>query len=264
MASLPRVRPTQTIVLCYHGISDTWPGAVKPSSLAAQLGLMLRRGYRPICFSRAVLDAPAGKAVVVTFDDGYRSAFTNAFPILASLGIPGTVFVATDFIGSTLAAWPGTDCWIGSAHERELVPMTWKELRILQAAGWEIGSHGRTHARLVSVGDAELADELAGSRSAIENELGCPCRSLAYPYGETDARVESTAHAVGYEAACTLTASFEHASTLAWPRVGVYRHDGPISFRAKVSHRLLRLRATRLWSVLRPARLRGASASGCP
>ncbi len=246
MSSASRLRAARIIVLCYHGISETWPGAVRPSSLDAQLRLLLARGYRPICFSQAVLNPPPRKAVVVTFDDGYRSVFTEAFPILASLGVPGTVFVATDFVGAPLAAWPGTDCWIGSAYERELVPMTWDELR------------------LVRVGAAELADELAGSRLAIEGELGHACPSLAYPYGETDVRVESAAQAAGYEAACTLTASFEGASRLTWPRVGVYRHDGPICFRAKVSHGVRRLRATRWWSMLRPERFRGSSESGCP
>ncbi len=211
MASASGGRASQTIVLCYHGISETWPGAVKPSSLAAQVRLLLRRGYSPVRFSRAVLDPPPGKALAVTFDDGYRSILTDAFPILAAVGVPGTVFVPTDFVGATAAAWPGTDCWIGTAHEHELMPMTWEELGILQDAAWEVGSHARTHARLVALGDAELADELIGSRAAIER---------------------------------------------------VFRHDGPLRFRAKVSPSVLRLRATRWWSLVRPGRLPSSSRSG--
>jgi peptidoglycan/xylan/chitin deacetylase (PgdA/CDA1 family) len=226
--------------------------------------MLLRRGYSPVCFSRAVLDPPPGKALAVTFDDGYRSVLTDAFPILAALGVPGTVFVPTDFVGATVAAWPGTDCWIGTAHEHELMPMTWEELGILQDAAWEVGSHARTHARLVAVGDAELADELVGSRAEIERELGERCVSLAYPYGETDVRVVRAAHAAGYGAACTLTASFTRASTLTWPRVGVFRHDGQLRFRAKVSPSVLRLRATRWWSLVRPGRLQNSSRSGGP
>jgi peptidoglycan/xylan/chitin deacetylase (PgdA/CDA1 family) len=252
-------RPGDTIVLCYHGISDVWPAAVTPASLAAHLRLLLKRGYRPIGFSRAVLDPPSKNAFAVTFDDGYRSVFTTALPILARLGVCGTVFVPSGFVGAGVAAWSGTDCWVGTAHERELAPMTWDELRALRDAGWEIGSHSRTHPRLLSISDGELADELRSSRAEIEHHLGGSCLSIAYPYGESDLRVEEAARRAGFAAGCTLTASFEHASTLAWPRVGVYRHDGPLRFRAKVSRRVLRLRHSRWWTLLRLERLHVSS-----
>jgi peptidoglycan/xylan/chitin deacetylase (PgdA/CDA1 family) len=244
---------SQIIVLCYHGISDNWSGGVRRSSLERQIRLLLRRGYRPASFTEAVLSRPAQKTVVVTFDDGYRSILEQAFPILQSLGVPGTVFVPTGYVGAAVAAWPGTDCWLGSAYEGELAPMSWDELGRLRDAGWEIGSHTATHPHLVTVADDQLADELAGSRNVIHRQLG-GCRSLAYPYGETDPRVESAAAAAGYMAACTLTDTFEERSPLAWPRIGVFRHDGRIRFRAKVSPAVIRLRSTRSWSLLRAGR----------
>ncbi|MGH3017731.1 MAG: polysaccharide deacetylase family protein [Gaiellaceae bacterium] len=239
------------IVLCYHGISDAWSGAVGPHSLERQLRLLLDHGYRPASFAEAVLSPPAGKTVVVTFDDGYRSVVEDAFPILESLGVRGTVFVPTGFVGAEVAAWSGTDCWLGSAYEHELVPMTWDQLRMLRDAGWEIGSHTATHPHLICIGDEQLGEELVGSRSVIERELGVPCRSLAYPYGEADGRVERAAAAAGFEAACTLTDSFAPASPLAWPRIGIFRHDGPIRFRVKVSPLVIRLRSTPWWRLLR-------------
>ena len=251
--------PSRMIVLCYHGISHSWPGAVSPGSLETQLRLLLARGYRPASFTQSVLNPPTVKTVVVTFDDGYRSVIEEALPILESLGVPGTVFVPTDFVGAEVAAWPGTDCWIGSRYEHELTPMTWDDLRVLRDAGWEIGSHARTHPHLVRVDDDRLAEELVGSRSAVEHELEGRCLSLAYPYGEADARVESAAHAAGYQAACTLTSAFELSSPLSWPRVGIYRHDGAVRFRAKVSPVGCRLRASRWWSLLRPERVDGSS-----
>jgi len=251
-------RTSRIIVLCYHGISQRWPEAVSPASLEIQLRLLLARGYRPASFTQTVLNPPTRKTVVVTFDDGYRSVFEEAFPILASLGVPGTVFVPTDFVGAEVAVWPGTDCWIGSPHERELTPMTWDDLGLLRDAGWEIGSHARTHPHLVRVGDDQLAEELVGSRSVVEHELG-GCLSLSYPYGGADARVASAARAAGYQAACTLTSAFGSSSPLTWPRVGIYRHDGAVRFRAKVSPVVSRLRATRWWSLLRPDRVDDSS-----
>jgi peptidoglycan/xylan/chitin deacetylase (PgdA/CDA1 family) len=239
------------IVLCYHGISETWSGAVRPDSLERQLRLLLDHGYSAASFAEAVPSPLAEKTVVVTFDDGYTSVLEHAFPILESLGVRGTVFVPTAFVGAEVAAWPGTDCWLGSGYEDELMPMTWDQLRMLRDVGWEIGSHTATHPHLICVGDDQLADELAGSRSIIERELGVPCRSLAYPYGEADARVEHAAAAAGFEAACTLTDSFARPSPLAWPRVGIFRHDGPIRFRIKVSPAAIRLRSTPWWRLLR-------------
>jgi peptidoglycan/xylan/chitin deacetylase (PgdA/CDA1 family) len=255
----PLPRTSRIVVLGYHGISHRWPEAVSPASLKIQLRLLLARGYRPASFTQSVLNPPTGKTVVVTFDDGYRSVIEEAFPILASLGVPGTVFVPTDFVGAEVAAWPGTDHWIGSGYEQELTPMTWGDLGVLRDAGWEIGSHARTHPHLVRVDDDRLAEELVGSRSVVEHELGGRCLSLAYPYGEADARVASAARAAGYQAACTLTSAFESSSPLTWPRVGIYRHDGAIRFRAKVSPVVCQLRATRLWSLLRPDRVDDSS-----
>ena len=239
------------IVLCYHGISDTWSGAVRPDSLEWQIRHLLDHGYRAASFAEAVLHPPAGRTVVITFDDGYRSVVEDAFPVLERLGVRGTVFVPTRFVGAEVAAWPGTDCWLGTGFEHELTPMTWDQLGILRDAGWEIGSHTATHPHLIRVDDERLGDELAGSRSAIEHELGVPCRSLAYPYGEADARVERAAATAGFEAACTLTDSLSAPSPLACPRVGVFRHDGPIRFRAKVSPVTMRLRSTPWWRLLR-------------
>ena len=86
-------------------------------------------------------------------------------------------------------AWPGIDGWLGTEHEHELQPLSWDELRRLQDAGWEIGSHACSHPYLTRLGDDELERELGESRRRLETELGRPCRSLAYPYGDHDERV---------------------------------------------------------------------------
>lgn len=192
----------------------------------------------------------------VTFDDGYRSVAERGFPILDELGATATVFVPTDYIGAATAAWPGTDHWLDTIHADELTPMSWDELGLLAERGWEIGSHSRSHAHLVQLGDADLHDEIAGSRAELEHRLGRPCTTLAYPFGEVNERVVDAAAAAGYRAACTLTTRCESPRPLAWPRVGAYEHDGPLTFRTKVSPIVRRLRATPAWGVLRPERWR--------
>jgi peptidoglycan/xylan/chitin deacetylase (PgdA/CDA1 family) len=250
-----------TLVLCYHGVSAAWPEGISPSRLRAHVGHMLGRGHRAVSFSDAVL-ASRGRVFSVTFDDGYRSVVERALPVLDELGVTAAVFVPTDFIGGASAVWPGTDHWLGTPHADELCPMSWDDLRLLIEHGWEVGSHSRSHARLVQLADTDLNEELAGSRTELENQLARPCTTLAYPYGEADERVIAAAAAAGYRAACTLTTRFAPARPLAWPRVGAYEHDGPGAFRTKVSPVVRRLRATRAWDVLRPERWRRAPRDG--
>lgn len=249
---------SDVLVLSYHAVSPTWPAAlsVTPAQLESQLGLLVARGYRGCTFSEAVHGAHEGRVVAVTFDDAYRSVLDRARPILASLGLPGTVFVPTDFPDAGPMAWPGIDHWLGGPHERELVPLSWAELRVLAEEGWEIGSHTCSHPYLTSLGDAELERELAESRRRVEQELGGSCTSLAYPYGDHDARVLAAAAATGYRAACTVPRRLTPPEPLAWPRVGVYHGNGRIAYRAKVSPPLRRLRRTRGWTVVDAARRR--------
>ena len=180
------------LVLCYHAVSDSWPAdlAIRPMQLEGQLTALLEHGYRGVTFHQAVHAPPSSKVVAVTFDDAYRSVIELGLPVLSRLGLPGTVFVPTGFAGSAEPmSWPGIDAWLGGPHEAELTAMSWSELATLKAAGWEIGSHTRTHPRLVDLDDADLADELVRSRVECESRLGVPCRSLAYPYGSVDDRV---------------------------------------------------------------------------
>jgi len=247
-ARAPRNRD-DLVVLGYHALSDDWPAAlsVTPAQFASQLEHLVRRGYVGVTFSEAVLGSASGKRVVVTFDDGYRSVVERARPIMERLRVPGTLFVVTDWIGRGPMRWPGIDRWIGGEHEHELVPMSWQEARSLRDAGWEIGSHTKSHPYLTQLDDRRLADELAASRSACERELGARCASLSYPYGDHDARVIAAAAAAGYATAAALPAGNPAPEPLAWPRVGVYHSDGGLSFRLKVSPAIRRLRRTRAW-----------------
>jgi peptidoglycan/xylan/chitin deacetylase (PgdA/CDA1 family) len=243
------------LVLCYHAVSETWPAklAVTPGRLEVQLGLLVRRGYRGATFTEAVTSPANGRVLAVTFDDGFRSVLEYAFPILSRLGLPGTVFVPTAFPGDAAMAWPGIDEWLGGQHASELTPMSWEELRLLADAGWEIASHTRSHPRLPELDDRRLADELEGSRQDCEERLGRACRSLAYPYGDVDARVVRAAEAAGYRAAgpglrgAAVLRGCGLPVRLGWPRVGVYLNDTPSRFRLKVRPELRRLRTSWMW-----------------
>ncbi|HEU4973478.1 MAG TPA: polysaccharide deacetylase family protein [Baekduia sp.] len=235
------------LVLCYHAVSPTWPAAlsVTPEALDRQVGGLVRRGYRGARFSDAVAGRWSGRTLVVTFDDNYRSVLELAKPILDRHGVPATLFVPTDWVGDPRPMrWPGIDRWLGTPHEQEMHALGWDELRGLAADGWEIGSHTCSHPRLPEVDDAALRRELVASKQRVEDELGAPCTSIAYPYGAFDERVERATGEAGYAAAGTIPRHLPEPRPLAWPRAPIFHGDGPLRARLKTSKAVRRVRGS--------------------
>jgi peptidoglycan/xylan/chitin deacetylase (PgdA/CDA1 family) len=246
-------RMPDNLVLCYHALSHTWDAdlSTTPERFEGQVKLLLKRGYRGVRFTEAVRSTGQSSVLAITFDDAYRSVIELALPILTRLGVPATVFVPTDYIGATNAMrWPGIDHWHDGPFERELTPMSWVEIQSLAAAGWEIGSHTGSHPHLTQLDDAALEDELTRSKAACERHVSGVCGSLAYPYGDVNARVVAAAAKIGYTTAAALPRRLDSGDPLEWPRVGVYRVDDDLRFRLKVSPMLRRLRSSAAWEVV--------------
>jgi len=216
------------VVLCYHGVSATWPAStsVRPADFEAQLEHFARRGYRGATLSAALTSAPTAKTLVVSFDDAHSSVWEFAREPLARLGIPGTVYAPTDYVSSGRPmAWDGYDCWLGGEHEAELACMSWEQLGELADDGWEVGSHTCSHPRLSRLGEAGIAAELSRSRQLCEERLGRPCTSLAYPYSDYDERVVAAAAAAGYRFAVSVPRDAQPPLPFEWPRVGAYHGE---------------------------------------
>jgi len=249
---------TDLIVLCYHGISATWPAetTVRPADFESQIADLVARGYRAATLEDALTVPSAEKAFVVTFDDAHRSVLELAAPIMARLGVPGTVFVPTDYASSQQPmAWDGYDMWMGTEHERELDCMTWDELRGLADDGWEIASHTCSHPRLSTLDDEHITAELTESRAVCEREMGRPCRSIAYPYSDYDDRVVHATRDAGYQFAVTVPRGAQQPLPLQWPRVGVYNGESAKRVRLRAGiRRLGQSPAARLATVLRGGR----------
>jgi peptidoglycan/xylan/chitin deacetylase (PgdA/CDA1 family) len=244
---------SRVLVLCYHAISAEWSAAlsVTPVAMRRQLEMLLSRGWTATTFTDAVARPVARRTLAVTFDDAFDSVRSLGAPLLAELGIPGTVFVPTDWPGRRMS-WPGIDQWAATPHAAELQAMTWGDLRALTASGWEIGSHTCSHPRLSGLEEAEMHRELVASRAVCERELGAPCRSLAYPFGDSDARVRAAAAAAGYEAAAGLGAKAPGGDRYEWPRVGVWHGEPDWRFQLKVSPLTSHPRVWRAMRALRP------------
>ncbi|HYZ78723.1 MAG TPA: polysaccharide deacetylase family protein [Gaiellaceae bacterium] len=223
------------LLLAYHAIGAWSPAlAIPEQALRAQLSLLRRRGY--VGFTAAEAERRrqdgtlAARAVVVTFDDGFRSVL-RARPILEEIGFPATVFAVTSFVESgEPLRWPGME----HAEESHLLPLRWPELELLREAGWEVGSHTASHPLLPDLGEAAVARELVESRATIEKRLGS-CETLAYPYGRADERTATAAAQAGYLAAFTLSRAHRPDEPLRRPRLGLRDIDRGARLRLRLS-----------------------------
>lgn len=242
---------SDVLVLCYHAVSPTWKAAlsVTPDALEAQLTALVRAGWRGATFRDAVTRPPSHRTLVITFDDAFLSVRERAYPVLASLGLPATVFAPTAFMACERQRlrWPGIDVWANTPDAAELVGMNWEDLQFLAVQGWEVGSHTRTHPHLTHLDDGALRAELEDSREECAANVGRACETLAYPYGDVDPRVAGAAAAAGYTAAAALSSSLRPDGLHRWPRVGIYHDDHRWRFRLKVDRTVRRMRSSRIW-----------------
>ena len=119
---------------------------------------------------------------VLTFDDGYRSVFDHAFPIMRELGVPGCCFASTALVG--------TDRRFEHDATNPVRPylevMGWEQLQMLVRHGWVIGGHTANHARLSECPPDRLAVELGDPVRALRGALGATEIPMAYPYGQQE------------------------------------------------------------------------------
>lgn len=215
-------------ILTYHAIDDVpSPVSLPPADLARHVAWLASGRVAVVGLDELLILPATTDAVAVTFDDARSSVATEAAPRLADAGLTATLFVPTDHVG-------GDTAWGGKPRAGRLVEriLDWEALARLQGAGWTIGSHTRRHPRLTQCTDAELDDELAGSRQQLEARLGQRPLAFAYPYGDVDARVES---AVSRH--YTLAVGTDHqllddsASRHRLPRLDAWYFRGPAPFR---------------------------------
>jgi len=165
---------------------------------AALLDDLAARRYRTVTLAEAAERAHLPrKTVVLTFDDGCRCFRDHALPELAARGMTATLFAVSGALG-------GTNVWDQEDGERCEDLLDAAGLRACAAAGIEIGSHSRHHRDLSTCNEADLHDEIAGSKADLETVLGTPVRTFCYPYGRLTARAAQEARAAGYLAAVSI------------------------------------------------------------
>lgn len=228
-------------ILMYHSISerpnaDTRPHAVHPAEFEQQLAHLKDGGYTPLTFGSllASLDGtgPAlpARPIVLTFDDGYADFHSAALPLLDRFGVPATVFVTSGWLDDA-----GPD-----AAGRPLDAMlSWSQVREAASAGVEIGGHSHSHPQLDQLRDEELRDELRRNKALLEDKVGRPVTTMAYPYGYSSARVRREVRKAGYWAACAVNNAItaDRHDMLALPRLTVGRGTTMSRFQRAVEGR---------------------------
>ncbi len=202
-------------ILMFHHIRDPKPIkdaigrnlSVSPEKFKADLAWLNAHNYQAINID----DLPAifsgklrvtKKPVVITFDDGYEDNFIEAFPDLVAAGMIGNFNIITGAIGN-----PGY--------------MTAGQLKAMERAGMEFGSHTVSHLDLATLTPVRQTEELMGSKTSLANLLGKEISSLCYPSGEYNALTIAIAKQCGYRLATTTKFGYADAksSALELPRV---------------------------------------------
>lgn len=191
-------------ILMYHKVGDPPPGSrlkslwVTVKNFRRQMLYLREHGYKPVTFAGLADLLDRGeplpeKAVVITFDDGYRNTFENAYPVLKEFGYAAVVFLVVNSIG-------GDNFWHDPAMEGRIPMMGWKEVEEMQSAGFEFGSHTLTHPRLTRVWAQDARREIEGSRAEMARRLGRAPLVFANPYGDgsDDPFLQQTIREAGY------------------------------------------------------------------
>ena len=228
LAKLGRAR---AVVLCYHRIGGC-DVLTRPTEEFRRDLDYLKARYECISLLELCQRLQTGKALkrpiaAVTFDDGYRDNYTEAVPALQSAGIPATFFVATGFMG-TERDFPHDLCPNGEAHAdvpNRYPKLTWDDLRAMQDAGFEIGSHTVNHTDLGRADEATIQRELYDSLATLNQELGERPRAFAFPWGKPrniSAKALEIARQVGYYA---VVSAYGGANTRGANPFGIRRVD---------------------------------------
>ncbi len=177
-------------ILMYHEIGNGPNSLYVPTEkFCDQMNYLSQNGYHTVTMTEALGMLVSGqipaKTIVITFDDGYESFYTKAWPIMKEHGFTGTIYVITSF--------PGLYNYL-----------TWEEIRTIQAEGMEIGSHSQNHKDLKKASASVQSDEIIGSKKILENKLGVTVKSFCYPSGAYGQDTPKVVRDAGYTSAVTV------------------------------------------------------------
>ena len=184
--------PRTVMVLNYHKVVDEHMSLSVPlADFEQHMKWLKEYGYTSITPEELYEFIVNGselpeKPVLITFDDGYKDNYTNAYPIMKKYGFKGTIFVVTGFLG---------------VYDNY---MTWEQAKELADNGFSIESHTYSHKSMTEASDEEISKELTKSRDTIKNKLGIDADFMAYPTGTYNLHIAELVQKAGYKGAFTI------------------------------------------------------------
>ena len=198
-------------ILMYHVIAAPPAGApfpglyVPPEEFAEQMHALAAAGWHAVtqdqleAYWRRGVPLGPGKPIVLSFDNGYHSQYTQAMPVLKRMGWAGVENIQ-------LTGLPPSQGGLAQ-----------QEIRGLIRAGWELDTQGFSHADLITLSASSLHYEVAVSRQVLQSRFHVPVNWFCYPSGHYDERVVAAVEAAGYQGSTTVVPGWAH------PRDDPYR-----------------------------------------
>lgn len=230
-------------VIMYHrviknesekGVHGTY---VTVEQFEEQMKYLKKKGYETVTFKDLLNNRykqrfdKDKKWIMLTFDDGYKDNYENAFPILKKYQFKGIIYVLD---GIEYNKWdvdnPGNP-------EKRFTLMNQDELLEMQNYGIEFGGHTSTHPRLAELSTEQVKSEIINSKSNIEKIIGKELLSFAYPYGSLNEEVKRIPQEAGYKfAVATDSGSIVFSDDLfEIRRIGIFPTNNLFNFKRKVS-----------------------------
>lgn len=199
-------QPLRIPIFIYHTIKEEDPAhpskpedyLIPPSLLDEQLTYLSEEGYTTVTMKEAVdmlkrgTTSPTVKPVVLGFDDGWKTQYQNALPLLKKHHAKATFYIFPNPV---------------SKDDRF---MTWEQLEEIRDSGMEIASHSYTHPLLSKQTPEMLHHELHDSKALLEEKLKITVTNFASPFGYTSDVVREELVRDGYESGRTTNAGFTH------------------------------------------------------
>ncbi|MBI1863726.1 polysaccharide deacetylase family protein [Candidatus Woesebacteria bacterium] len=215
-------RSNKIVIFCYHSIAkDNWAFSVKPKNLEKQMDYMLDN-YESWSLSDLEKYLKGRKKLtknvfIVTFDDGYRNLL-KSIDLFKSKSIYPTVFLLSD----------KEKIKRKEISSKKLI-LKESDILILKSAGWEIGSHSKTHPNFWKLDENKLEEEIKGSKLNLEKNLNLKVNYFAYPKGKYTKNALNIVKKSGYKLALTVDDNFicRSSNKFLLPRIGI---DGTHTF----------------------------------
>jgi peptidoglycan/xylan/chitin deacetylase (PgdA/CDA1 family) len=185
-------------ILMYHVINPPPAGApfpglyVSPGEFAAQMQALATAGYHAVTMDQMLAywrhgtPLPPGKPVVLSFDNGYQSQYTQALPVLRRLG------------------WVGVENIQLSGLPPSQGGLSQPQIHGLLSAGWELDTQGYSHADLITLNAEQLRYQVATTRKVIQDRYHVPVNWFCYPSGHYNATVIAAVREAGYVGSTTV------------------------------------------------------------